>query len=362
MGSVDGEIRMRHCFLKVSAITGAALIFASHAMAANPALYGLIQTPDFNELTAYDPDQINDPGFFGYDANSVAPLNITNLLPQNSISSIAVAGNTAYGLVRTAGFSEVTAYDMTQINKPGFFGYDAKYLAPLNITNLLPQNSITSVAVQGTTLYGLITTSGFNELTAYDLTQINKPTFFGFDANYVAPLNITNLLPQNSISSIAVQGSTLYALVRTAGFDELATYDLTQIDKPGFFGFDGSSLAPLNITNLLPQNSITSITVRGTTLYGLITTPGFNELITYDLTQIDNPDFFGYDATSLGPLDITNLLPQNSIIDIAISPADSGGSTSTVPELSSWMMMIMGFFGLGSLYRRRLQPAHQVMA
>jgi hypothetical protein len=349
---------MRWHLLKTSALTVALLCFSQQAIAGDPTLYGLIQTTGFNELTTYDPGQINQSGFSGYDAGSVAPLNITSLLPQNSITSIAVTADTAYGLIRTPGFNELTAYDPNQINKSGFSGYDASYVAPLDITSLLPQNSINSIAVQGTTLYGLITTSGFNELTAYDLTQINKPGFSGFDANFVAPLNITSLLPQNSITSIAVQGSTLYALITTPSFNELATYDLTQIDQSGFSGFDASSVAPLDITTLLPQNSISSITVRGTTLYGLITTAGFNELATYDLTQIDQSGFSGYDATSIAPLDITSLLPQNSIADIAIAPEESGGG-STVPEPSSWMMMLIGFFSLGSLYRQRSQPGYQ---
>jgi hypothetical protein len=347
---------MRWYFIAASAFAWIALITTPQAAtAADPIIYGLIQTPGFNELAVYDAAQVNNSGFFGYDANSVAPLNITNLLPQNSISSIAVQGSTAYGLISTPSFNELTAYDTKQINNSGFFGYDAQFVAPLNITNLLPHNSITSIAVQGTSLYGLIKTPSFNELTVYDTSQINNAGFFGFDASYLAPLNITNLLPQNSISSIAVQGTTLYALITTPSFNELATYDLTQITEAGFFGFDATSIAPLNITNLLPQNSITSIAVDGTTLYGLITTPGFNELTTYDLTQINNSGFFGYDATSVAPLNITNLLPQNSIVGIAVTPADSGGGGSgSVPEPSGWAMMTIGFLSVGSLCRRRV--------
>jgi hypothetical protein len=278
-----------------------------------------------------------------------------------SIPQLAAAADpTLYGLIRTPGFNELTAYDPAQINSSVFFGYDAGSVAPLNITNLLPQNSITSIAVQGNTVYGLITTSGFNELTMYDTTQINNSGFLGFDASFVAPLNITNLLPQNSITSIAVQGTTLYALIATSSFNELAVYDLSQITKSGFFGFDAISVAPLNITNLLPQNSITSIAVDGTTLYGLITTPGFNELTTYDLTQINDPGFFGYVATSVAPLNITNLLPQNGITSIAVTSADtSGGGSTSVPEPSSWAMMTIGFFAIGSLVRRRKSRSHR---
>jgi hypothetical protein len=325
------------------------------AAAADPTLYGLIQTPSFNELTVYDPAQINDSGFSGYNASSLAPLNITTLLPQNSITSIAAQGSTAYGLISTPSFDELTAYDTTQVNNSSFSGYDERFVAPLNITNLLLQNSITSIAVQGTSLYGLITTPSFNELTLYDTAQVNDSGFSGFDAIYLAPLNITNLLPQNSISSIAVQGTTLYALITTPSFNELATYDLTEINKSGFSGFDATSLAPLNITNLLPQNSITSIAVDGSTLYGLIMTPDFNELTTYDLTQINKSSFFGYDATSVAPLNITNLLPQNSIVAIAVTPADSGGGGSgSAPEPSSRSMMTIGFLAVGSLFRRRV--------
>ena len=328
---------MRSRFARSSIIACAALLAtAQRAEAAPPTLYGLIQTPGFNELTTYN---LSQTGGFGYDATSVVPLNITNLLPQNSVTSIAVQGTNLYGLISTPGFNELTTYDLTQT---GGFGYDASSVIPLNITNLLPQNSITSIAVQGTNLYGLIQTSGFNELITYDLTQTGG---FGYDATSVIPLNITNLLPQNSIRSIAVVGTTLYGLVQTPDFNELITYDLTQ---SGGFGYDAVSVIPLNITNLLPQNSITSIAVDGTSLYGLIRTPGFNELITYDLGQTGG---FGYDATSVIPLNITNLLPQNSMIGIAV-PSTEGG-TSAVPEPATWAMMLVGLVGVGGLSRRR---------
>ena len=323
--------------VKASVIGCLALLSISErAVAAEPTLYGLIQTPGFNEVTTYD---LGQTGGFGYDATSVVPLNITNLLPQNSITSIAVAGSNLYGLITTSGFNELTTYDLTQ---SGGFGYDASSVIPLNITNLLPQNSIRSIAISGTILYGLIQTSGFNELITYDLTQTGG---FGYDATSVIPLNITNLLPQNSITSIAISGTTLYGLIQTSGFNELISYDLTQT---GGFGYDATSVIPLNITNLLPQNSITSIAVDGSNLYGLIQTSGFNELITYDLTQAGG---FGYDATSIIPLNITNLLPQNSIVGIAISNADGG--SSVVPEASTWAMMIVGLFAVGTSMRRR---------
>jgi hypothetical protein len=329
---------------------------------AAPIVDGLIQTPFFNELTSYDAAQINSPDFFGFDANFVAPLNITNLLPQNGIVSIADSGSTVYGLIRTPDFNELTAYDRNQINNPGFFGFDADFVAPLNITNLLPQNGIISIAASGHTVYGLIQTANFNELTAYDANQINEPDFFGFDANFVAPLNITNLLPQNSIQSIAVEGSTLYGLIRTPNFDELVAYDLNQINEPDFFGFDAQFIAPLNITNLLPQNSIISISVTGNELYALVQTDNFNELVGYDLNQINEPDFFGFDADFVAPLDITNLLPQNSIIAITVAGDDGsgegdGGGGVAAPEPSTCALMIVGVFGLEAARRLRRSRA-----
>jgi hypothetical protein len=257
---VPARVALLMRFLVLPCALGCPTAFAA------PTIDGLIQTSGFNELTSYDAGQINEPDFFGFNANFVAPLNITNLLPQNGIVSIANQGSTVYGLIRTANFNELTAYDRNQIDKPDFFGFDANFVAPLNITNLLPQNSIVSIAASESTVYGLIRTTGFNEITAYDVNQINQPDFFGFNSTFLAPLDITNLLPQNSIVSIAVSGSTLYGLVRTPGFNELVAYDLNQINEPDFFGFTPTFLAPLNITNLLPQNSIISIAVDGSTL------------------------------------------------------------------------------------------------
>jgi hypothetical protein len=351
---------------KIAGRTGflAALFFCFCPPAfAAPNVDALIQTPGFNELTSYDAAEINNPLFFGFDANFVAPLNITNLLPQNSIVSIADSGSTVYGLIRTPGFNELTAYNRTQINNPLFFGFESQFVAPLSITNLLPQNSIISIAASGSTVYGLIQTSGFNELTAYDANQVNKPDFFGFDANFVAPLNITNLLPQNSITSIAVEGSTLYGLIRTSGFDELVAYDLNQINEPDFFGFDAEFLAPLDFTNLLPPDSIVSISVSGDELYALVQTGSFNELMAYDLNQINQPDFFGFEPDFLGPLDITNLLPQNSIIAITVDNSidggggGGGGGAVAAPEPSTYALMIVGMIALEAVRRGRRSRA-----
>jgi hypothetical protein len=326
---------------------------------AAPVVDALVQTPSFNELTSYDANQINNPFFSGFDARFLAPLNITNLLPQNSITSIADSGSTVYGLIRTPSFDELTAYNRNQINNPFFSGFDAQFLAPLNITNLLPQNSIISIAASGSTVFGLIQTASFNEVTAYDTNEINNPDFSGFDAKFLAPLNITNLLPQNGITSIAVEGSTLYGLIRTPSFDELVAYDLNQINEPFFSGFEAKFLAPLNITNLLPQNSIISISVSGNELYALVQTDGFNELMGYDLDQINEPFFSGFDADFLAPLNITNLLPQNSIIAIAVENESGGGGGAgggmAAPEASTWAMMLLGFVGVGYFGRRRMK-------
>jgi hypothetical protein len=331
---------------------------------AAPIVDALIQTTGFNELTSYDAAQINNSDFFGFDANFVGPLNITNLLPQNSVVSIADSGSTVYGLIRTPGFNELTAYNRTQINNPDFFGFDSQFVGPLNITNLLPQNSIISIAAGGSTVYGLIQTPGFNEITAYDANQINDPDFFGFDAKFLAPLNITNLLPQNSIESIAVEGSTLYGLIRTSGFDELVAYDLNQINEPDFFGFDAKFLAPLDFTNLLPPDSIVSISVSGDELYALVRTDNFNELMGYDLDQINEPDFFGFEPDFIAPLDITNLLPQNSIIAITVAGDDGsgggvggGGGSVAAPEPSTYALMMIGMFALEAMRRGRRSRA-----
>jgi hypothetical protein len=150
----------------------AALIcfFAAQGAAAQSSnLYGLVQTPNFNELLTYDLTQ-NPFATNGYQPSTLAPLTFTNLLPQNSITSIASSGTTLYGLVQTPNFNELLTYDLTQ-NPFATNGYLPSTLAPLTFTNLLPQNSITSIAVSGTTLYGLVKTPNFNELLTYDLTQ-----------------------------------------------------------------------------------------------------------------------------------------------------------------------------------------------
>jgi hypothetical protein len=73
-------------------LLGALVVSSCASSFAAPNVDALIQTPFLNELTSYDAAQINNPLFFGFDANFVAPLNITNLLPQNGIVSIADAG------------------------------------------------------------------------------------------------------------------------------------------------------------------------------------------------------------------------------------------------------------------------------
>jgi hypothetical protein len=94
--------------------------------------------------------------------------------------------------------------------------------------------------------------------------------------------------------------------------------------------------------------------VSGTTLYGLVRTSGFNELLTYDLTQ--NPfTLGGYQASTLAPLNFTNLLPQNSVVSIAVfAPGDS--TSSAVPEPATWVMMVVGLGIAGVSLRRRTRP------
>jgi hypothetical protein len=79
----------------------------------------------------------------------------------------------------------------------------------------------------------------------------------------------------------------------------------------------------------------------------------------YDLNQINEPDFFGFDANFIAPLDITNLLPQNSIISIAVAGNDGsgeggggGGGVSPIPEPPGYALMIMGMLALGVRYLR----------
>ena len=78
----------------------------------------------------------------------------------------------------------------------------------------------------------------------------------------------------------------------------------------------------------------------------------------YDLDQINDPDFFGFDADFLAPLNITNLLPQNSIIAIAVDDVSGGGGgggggSVAAPEPSTYMLMIVGMFGLEAARRVR---------
>jgi hypothetical protein len=92
-------------------------------------------------------------------------------------------------------------------------------------------------------------------------------------------------------------------------------------------------------------------------------TGSFNELLGYDLDQINHPDFFGFDADFLAPLNITNLLPQNSIIAIAVAGDDGsggvggggegGGGATPAPEPSTYALMIIGMFALAAVRRGR---------
>jgi hypothetical protein len=234
-----------------------------HGLSAEPTLYGLIPTSTTSYLTTYDLNQTLSP-FSGWQSNSLIPLEITNLLPQNGMTSIAVDKSTLYGLIRTTGTDYLTTYDLNQTLSP-FSGWQSNSLIPLEVTNLLPADSVASIAVQNSTLYGLIRTTGTDYLTTYDLNQTLSP-FSGWQSDSLIPLEITNLLPADSISSIAIQGSTLYGLIRTTGTDYLTTYDLNQTLSP-FSGWQSNSLIPLEVTNLLPADSISSIPVHGTTLY-----------------------------------------------------------------------------------------------
>ena len=166
-----------------------------------------------------------------------------------------------------------------------------------------------SIAVEGTTLYGLVRTPDFNELLTYDLTQ-DLTGQSGYEASRLRGLNFTDQLPQNSIVSIAVEGTDPLRPCSNPDFNELLTYDLTQ-DLTGQSGYEATILRGLNFTDQLPQYSIVSIAVDGTTLYGLVRTPGFNELLTYGLTQ-DLTGQSGYEASRLRG-DFTDQLRQHCV-------------------------------------------------
>src|SRR5437588_17453 len=93
------------------------------------------------------------------------------------------------------------------------------------------------------TLYGLAKRSGgADELFSYDLSQ--DLSLGGYSSNSLATLNENPFLA-DTITSIAVSGSTLYALSkRPGGADELFSYDLNQDISLG--GYHANSLAPLN--------------------------------------------------------------------------------------------------------------------
>ncbi len=97
---VDARTVLRAGLLAAFVVSGREGAFAA------PKVDALSPRPEFNELTTYRAGQINNPDFSGFTANLLAPFEITNLLPQNSVSSIAVERNSLFGLVRISAFDD----------------------------------------------------------------------------------------------------------------------------------------------------------------------------------------------------------------------------------------------------------------
>jgi PEP-CTERM motif len=261
-----------------------------------------------------------------------------------------------YGLSKVGAGDELFSYDLSQISSPFFLGYQANSLAPLD-QQPFDNNTISSIAVSGNTLYGLSKVGAGDELFSYDLSQISSPFFMGYQSTSLAPLE-QNPFGNNTITSIAVSGNTLYGLSKTAAGDELFTYDLSQISSPFFLGYESNSLAPL-LQEPFDNNTITSIAVSGDTLYGLSKTGAGDELFTYDLSQISSPFFMGYESNSLAPLEQDPFDP-NTIASIAIdgTPSSGGGGSggsTPVPEPSAWALMMIGVLAVATLKGRRLR-------
>ncbi|UAK26607.1 PEP-CTERM sorting domain-containing protein [Sphingomonas nostoxanthinifaciens] len=318
------------------------MLFAPLAVqAAAPTLYALSQRSTSDEFLAYDLTQDPFASPSGYTPTSIAPADASLL--GGSLVSIAITGNTLYALSQRGVNEEFLAYDLTQDPFASPSGYAPTSIAPVDASLL--GGSLISIAISGNTLYALSQRGTSEEFLTYDLTQDPFASPSGYTPTSIAPVDASLL--GGSLVSIAISGSTLYALSQRGVNEEFLTYDLTQDPFASPSGYAPTSIAPVDASLL--GGSLVSIAISGSTLYALSQRGVNEEFLAYDLTQDPFASPSGYTPTSIAPVDASLL--GGSLVSIAATTPDA--ASSSVPEPGTWGMVMLGAGAVGFAMRRR---------
>jgi len=268
-------------------------------------------------------DAVNLPaaGDFVVNANGVA-IAVTGVTVVGATVVLALATPVAHGAVVTLAYADPSLQDDLQAIQDQA-GNDAASLATTGVVNAVPDSSAPVFVSAATSADGTTLTLNYNET----LDAANPPaaTAFAVTVNGVAV----------AVSAVAVVGSTVLLTLATAvangaavtvGYDDPATGDdLAAIQDAA--GNDAATLAPTNVSNLVPDGTSPTFVSAATSA------DGGTLVLTYDdqLDAANPPEAQSFTVTINGAaVQVTNVSVTGATVLLTLATAVTLGATVTV--------------------------------
>ena len=268
-------------------------------------------------------DAVNLPaaGDFVVNANGVA-IAVTGVTVVGATVVLALATPVAYGAVVTLAYADPSLQDDLQAIQDQA-GNDAASLATTGVVNAVPDSSAPVFVSAATSADGTTLTLNYNET----LDAANPPaaTAFTVTVNGVAV----------AVSAVAVVGSTVLLTLATAvangaavtvGYEDPATgNDLAAIQDAA--GNDAATLAPTNVSNLVPDGTSPTFVSAATSA------DGGTLVLTYDdqLDAANPPEAQSFTVTINGAaVQVTNVSVTGATVLLTLATAVTLGATVTV--------------------------------
>ena len=311
---------------------------------AAPALYATSTDAGTSYTTLYTlstEGRVESYGALGFTdpGNLFTPLTVP-------IQGLAYGGGSLYATSTDAGTSYTTLYTLNtegRVESYGALGFTdpGNLFTPLTVP-------IQGLVYGGGSLYATSTDTGTSFTTLYTLNTEGRVESYGAlgftdPGNLFTPLTVP-------ISALAYAGGTLYATSTDAVSSYTTLYTLNaegRVESYGALGFTdpGNLFSPLSVP-------ITGLTFEGGSLYATSADAGTSYTTLYKLNTEGRVESYG----ALGFTDPGNLFTPLTVPINAIA--------GSVPELSTWSMLLAGFVSLGfaGVRGRRTAGARRILS